>query len=196
MKKNITILILVLATITSYAQKNKPMKGDLEKINQYINERNLAVCANNNKFIGVYTSTLTGDLVCSVFLGDYDLINYRKIINSKIYYVAGLVECSDEKFNDKSINNFHINLGNKMKVKYYNFSGSVSYKNRKLVDYQTTDILNPPMMNATFKTIEVKYDNIYFPEAYGLEEDYNLNFSELAKKCVQTLYNDFNKIND
>lgn len=62
---------------------------------------------------------------------------------------------------------------------------------RKLVHYQTTDILNPPQMNATYKTIEVEYDNIYFPEAYDADYSERVDDEELSKESVRIFFNDF-----
>lgn len=200
MRKYITTLILILSiTSSSYSQNNAPIHKDLkeenlEKVYQYINDNNLAVCAQNHKFLGVYSSPYTGRMVCTVFLGDYDLINDIKIISSKIYYVAGLTERSDGILNDASIKNFYIKLGNSMKVPYYNFGGSITYNNRNLIHFQSTDILNPPTMNAKFKSIKISYKNIYFPEAYGLNYNPELKFSELAEKSIQTLFSDFSLI--
>jgi hypothetical protein len=173
-------------------------KENLKNIYEYINDNSLAICSENYKFIGVYQSKHNEQLLCSVFLGDYDVINEMKIIDSKIYYIAGLIKCGDEEFNDTSttVTKFYIDIGNSMKVRYYNFSGNVSYMNRNLIYFQTTDILNPPDMNAMYKTIDVVYENIYFPEAYGLDYNYELNFTELAKESIETLYKHFHKIED
>lgn len=166
-------------------------KENLKKIYQYINNNNLAVCAKNHKFLGVYLSPITGTMIGSIFLGNYDLMNDRKIISSKIYYVAGLTECTDKEFNDTSTNNFYIKLGSSFKMRYYNFAGNVTYENRNLFHFQSTDIRNPPTMNATFKSIKVPYENVYFPEAYGSDYKDELNFSDLAKKSIQALFKDF-----
>lgn len=115
----------------------------LKHIHQYINKNNLAVCQFNYQFVGVYFTRNIAQ--CSIFLGNWDLINEKKIIASKIYYIAGLTKCSDKEFNKTSPTiKFHIDLGDNMKVRYYNFQGAVSYKNRNLIHCQTTDILNPP----------------------------------------------------
>ncbi|AZQ64732.1 hypothetical protein EI427_21140 [Flammeovirga pectinis] len=190
------------------AQNSKDMINDMYKVNlnniyHYINNNNLAVCAKNYKFIGVYRETnenVFSTFVISIFSGNYDIINERKILKSKIYYIAGLTECSDKEFNDTSstTTKFYIDLGNNLKVKYYNFNGSVCYNNRNLIHTQATDILNPKHMNAMYKSIDVVYDNIYFPEAYGLDYNYeynkDLNFTELAKRSIESLYKDFHKI--
>jgi hypothetical protein len=214
--KKIIFIFLVIGLIGQTIAQNPKNKTDLDKVHQYIKERrttnlkkvhqyikenDLAICAKNYKFIGVYIdqSSIKATIptyIISVFMGDYDLINERKIIASKIYYVAGLTKCSDKEFNDTSspTTKFPINLGNNLEVRYYNFNGNVSYKNRNLIHFQTTDILNPKHMNAMFKGIDVVYDNVYFPKAYGLDYKYDLKFPELAKNSMEVLYKDFQKI--
>lgn len=136
------------------------------------------------------------NVICSAFLGGFDIINEKKIIASKSYYVAGLVECSSEKYNKSSstTTKFLINLGKNNTVRYYNFSGATSYKNRHLIHSQTTNILNSKYMNAMYKTIEVEFNNVYFPETYGLEYNYKLDYTKLAQKSIETLFKEFHKI--
>ena len=198
-KKTILILFMIGFMGQTIAQNLRhDNKTNLKNIYQYINDNSLVICSKNYKFIGVYQSKHRQQLVCSVFSGDYDVINEIKIIDSKIYYIAGLTKYDEEEFNDASttVTKFHIDIGNNMKVRYYNFSGNVSYMNRNLIHFQTTDILNPSHMNATYKTIDVIYKNIYFPEAYGLDYNYELNFTELAKESIETLYKHFHKIEE
>ncbi len=204
--KKIILILLVLGFIgQAFAQNLKTInqsqyKTDMETILQYINDNDLAICSKNYIFVGVYSDN-SGNKVCSVFSGDWDLIHEHKILSSKIYYVAGLRKCSENDFNEDSTTYSRIDLGKGKTVRYYNFAGAVNCENRNLVHYQTTDILNPPDMNATYKTMEVIYDNIYFPEAYeestkanGITYEDSVDDEEEAKKSMKTLFNNFAKI--
>ncbi len=99
MKKMIFVFLILGVIGQQFAQNLKTTsqfqpKNDMENILQYINDNHLAVCIKNHIFIGFYSDS-NGNKVCSVFSGNWDLIHEIKVLNAKIYYVAGLKKCGE-----------------------------------------------------------------------------------------------------